>query len=154
MGTEIQMAGALQAASGCRSRSAIRLSAEVSAGCLAEARIPLNGIQQLIYSGIYRDHHIGEPSIASLVHGSIGKFLTFSTRSPGNDHPDFFCFDISNGGCGWLQSIQLCELFEPHERGRSPALPSGGRVANQARRVRIDVRRLVRASPRTLHRIC
>jgi len=136
MGTEIQMAGALHAVSGTRSRSAIRLSAEVSAECLAEARIPLNGIQQLIYSGIYRDHHIGEPSIASLVHGSIGDFLPLSTPLPGNDHPDFFCFDISNGGCGWLQGIQLADAFIRQGRiSRSMVVAGDAPASNSEKRM-------------------
>jgi 3-oxoacyl-[acyl-carrier-protein] synthase-3 len=132
MGTEIHMVSTLQASFGNRSRSAIRLSTEASAACLAEAQTPLNGVQQLIYSGIYRDKHIGEPSIASLIHGSLGKYLPVTIHSQQPDHGDFFCFDLSNGGCGLLQSIQLTDAFIQQRRistglGVAGDAPASGR---------------------------
>lgn len=116
MGTEIQMVNASHAAFGHRSRSTIRLSVEAGNSCLADARVPISRIDQLIFAGIYRDKHIGEPSVASLIHGDMAK------HSPGADDsgpagvPGFFCFDIANGGCGLLQGIQLTDAFIQQRR--------------------------------------
>lgn len=109
MGTEIEMVSTALAPSGIRSRSAIRLSAEAIVSCLAEAQKESQEIQQLIFSGLYRDKHIGEPSIASLIHGRLPRNLPAPALSKGSDYNNFFCFDVSNGGCGLLQGIQLTD---------------------------------------------
>ncbi len=126
MGTEIQMVSTAQAAYGSNSRSSIRLSVEVAGSCLSEAKVPVSGIDQLIFTGVYRDKHIGEPSIASLIHGGMVKRLSESVRNP-----DFFCFDLSKGGCGFLQAIQLADAFIQQGRIKHGLIVAGDAPASE-----------------------
>ena len=126
MGTEIQLVSTAQAAYGRQGRSSIRLSVEAGCACLSEAKLPVSGIDQLIFTGIYRDRHIGEPSIASLIHGSMAKQLS----EPVPNH-DFFCFDLSNGCCGFLQAIQLADAFIQQGRIKHGLIVAGDAPASE-----------------------
>jgi len=110
MGTEIKMVQANQFFIGPKSRSAIKLSARVGTNTLLASKTSLKEVQQLIFTGIYRDKHIGDPSMASLVHGRMNRKLPVAMKQPASD-PGLFCFDVANGGCGFLNGIQLMEAF-------------------------------------------
>jgi len=125
MGTEIQMVSTALATFGLRSRSSIRLSVEAAMLCLSEAKADVSGIDQLIFTGIYRDKHIGEPSIASLVHGNLVKKTSGLARNQ-----DFFCFDLSNGGCGLLQGFQLADAFIQQSRSYRGLIVAGDAPAS------------------------
>jgi len=92
---------------GRQSRKGILLLAKKTAlDCLNLANIRPGDIELLIYAGIYRDDHIGEPSIASLVQKDIGanpNLYPLEERT--------FSFDLNAGGCGMVNAMQLIEGF-------------------------------------------
>jgi len=105
MGAKILQVSFAQALSGRRKRSAIQLSTDVGLNCLHQAGMTVDKLEALINSGIYRDKHIGEPAIAALIHGDIQKKA--SQRISPENLENFFCFDISNGGNGSLNAIEI-----------------------------------------------
>jgi len=83
----------------------INLVANASKKCLKKAGTDANLMDMLIYTGIYRDEHIAEPAIASLIQKKIG---ANPISQNGNAT---FSFDLNNGGCGLVSGIQLVNGF-------------------------------------------
>ena len=105
MPAKIKQVSFAQALSGKKKRSSIRLSTAVGLDCLNKAELRVDQLDALLNAGIYRDKHIGEPAIAALIHGDIQK-KSKQTKSK-SDPEKFFCFDISNGGNGPLNAIEI-----------------------------------------------
>lgn len=105
MGAKILQVSFAQALSGRKKRSYIQLSRDVGLNCINKAGMALDQLEALLNAGIYRDKHMGEPAIASLIHGDIRKK---ASRGKTKQYPEkFFCFDISNGGTGPLNAIEI-----------------------------------------------
>jgi len=86
-------------------RRAISLTATAAKKCLKKANLDPALIEMLVYTGIYRDEHIAEPAIASLIQKRIG-----ANPIPQNGNATF-SFDLNNGGCGLVSGIQLVDGF-------------------------------------------
>lgn len=87
-------------------RGALHLSKKAARFCLSESGINSSGIDMLLYSGIYRDDHIGEPSIASLIQKEIGAnpdLYPLDSRT--------FSLDVQNGACGVINAMQILDGF-------------------------------------------
>ena len=87
-------------------KGTLRLAKKAALDCLRKAQIEAGDIDLLIYAGIYRDDHIGEPSIASLIQKEIGanpNLYPLNKRT--------FSFDLNAGACGLVNSFQLIDGF-------------------------------------------
>ena len=76
--------------------------------CIDKANINLESIQLLINTGIYREDSICEPSIASLIHSKLQNKLA---KRDSSKLSDFFSFDLTNGGVGTIQAIQVVDNY-------------------------------------------
>ncbi len=106
MGTRIEMISILPPAGRQTLRGTMWLSEKVAKKCLKEANIDPSELELLIFAGIYRDDHIGEPSIASLLQKEIGanpKLYPLDDRT--------FSFDLNSGGCGLVNAFQIIDGF-------------------------------------------
>ncbi len=105
MGTKIEMVSVSRPAFGMIHGNSINLTVKAAKQCIDEAGIDPSDIGVLINTGIYRSKNLGEPAIAALIQKKIGANLTHE-----NDHKyphGTFSFDLNNGGCGWLNGIQI-----------------------------------------------
>lgn len=87
------------------STRAITLTVAAAKRCLKKTRMNPALIDMLVYTGIYRDEHIAEPAIASLIQKKIG-----ANPMPQNGNATF-SFDLNNGGCGLVSGMQLVNGF-------------------------------------------
>lgn len=105
--------------------------------CLKSSIYSTKDINILINTGVYRDQHIMEPSIASLIQNKLNMNIDFHS-----DHTTF-SFDLLNGSCGMLNAIELitsqmaCNTIQRgmvvsseanrdrHSSSKFPYLPSG-----------------------------
>ena len=97
MGVQIHNAATVLTRNRKLQRSSIRLSVKAVEDCLSKEGLDPQQIGVFINSGIFRDKHIGEPAIAALIHGD----LRVNCGTP-------FCFDLINGGVGYLNAIEVC----------------------------------------------
>ena len=103
MGTRIQSTDiAGQKTSG---GSSVDLEVAAAKGCLARAEVDPRSLGILINTGVYRDGHVFEPAIASVIQQRIGGNQEFdgtlSTLS----------FDLMNGGCGAVTGMMVADGF-------------------------------------------
>jgi 3-oxoacyl-[acyl-carrier-protein] synthase-3 len=119
----------------------LHLSDEAARLCLDRAHRTGDELDLLINTGIYRDHNLAEPALASIIQEDLG-------ANPGHPprfgHHGTFSFDLANGGCGVVTAIQLADGFvgggtarfalivagdadpAPHTSRGFPFAPAGG----------------------------
>ena len=86
-------------------RGSIDMEIRAAKECLKSARLDPNLLGLLINTGIYRDRHIGEPAIATIIQKEIGANEVFAgDRST-------FSFDLTNGGCGMLTGMMVVDGY-------------------------------------------
>ncbi len=106
MGTKIEMVSTVPLPGIKTIRGTLWLSKKAAKLCLAEAGIDPKELELIIFAGMYRDKHIGEPSIASLLQKEIGAnphLFPLDKRT--------FSFDVNTGGCGILNAIEIMDGF-------------------------------------------
>ena len=89
-------------------RGALHLSDVAAERCLAHGQHDASEIEILINAGIYRDHNVVEPALASIIQEDLGANLGHPPRL---GHHGTFSFDLVNGGCGVLSALQLVDGF-------------------------------------------
>ena len=88
--------------------SAIANATQAGLSCLEQAGLQPNDIGLLINAGVYRDHNIMEPSIASLIQKELNMGLDFQADAP--QHATF-SFDVVNGACSFLNAVTIADSF-------------------------------------------
>ncbi len=73
-------------------------------GCLEQAQAGMKELGLLINTGVYRDRHIHEPAIASLIQGDLMK-------SFGAELAETFSFDLHSGGGGVVMALSILNGF-------------------------------------------
>ncbi len=86
-------------------RGSIEMEIKAAKDCLKNAELDPNMLGILVNTGIYRDHHIGEPAIATFIQRAIGANELFT-----GDRTTF-AFDLTNGGCGMLTGVMVVDGF-------------------------------------------
>ena len=87
-------------------RGTVWMSKKAAMSCLEMARINPAELELLVFAGIYREKHIGEPSVSSLIQNAIGanpSIYPLDKRT--------FSFDLNSGGCGLVNTIQIIDGF-------------------------------------------
>lgn len=72
--------------------------------CIDSSDIAVEDIDLLINLGVYRDHNLVEPSVASLIQKQLGMNLHPSALPHAKTT---FSFDLINGSVGFLNAVQL-----------------------------------------------
>jgi 3-oxoacyl-[acyl-carrier-protein] synthase III len=88
-------------------RSALKLADAAVRGCIEKAEVERADVDLLVNAGIYRDRNLGEPALAALIQGDVG----LNAENPHSDAHGTFSFDIANGACGALTSLQVIDGF-------------------------------------------
>ncbi len=85
--------------------------------CLLKEGLNTEEIGVFINAGIFRDKHIGEPAIAALIHGD----LKGNCGTP-------FCFDVSNGGVGFINALEICSNLIQNGESSAGIVVSGDAI--------------------------
>jgi len=101
--------------SGTVTQGAIQHAVAAAKACVVKAGIDMQEVDYLINTGVYRDHNIVEPSIASLVQKGIGLNLDYIkypvTRAA-------LSFDLMNGNSGVINAFQVADSLLVTGRAR------------------------------------
>lgn len=89
-------------------RGALHLSDVAARICLEHGECDGAELDLLINTGIYRDHNLAEPALASIIQDDLG---VNPGHPPKFGHHGTFSFDLANGGCGVVTAIQLADGF-------------------------------------------
>lgn len=89
--------------------SYLRSGAFALKGCMEQARPGMKELGLLINTGVYRDRHIHEPAIASLIQGDLMK--SFGAELAGT-----FSFDLHSGGGGVVMALSILNGFVESEK--------------------------------------
>jgi 3-oxoacyl-[acyl-carrier-protein] synthase III len=108
MGARIESAAALRARRGPLAGGALHLADTAARDCLARAGRHAEEIELLVNAGLYKDHNLAEPALASIIQEDIG---ANPGHPPRRRHHGTFSFDVLNGGCGVLSALQLVDAF-------------------------------------------
>lgn len=106
-----------------RRKSSLALADEAATRCLSRAARSSDAVELLINVGVYRDKNLGEPALASMIQEDIA---ANPHRGAHMGHGTF-SFDVSNGGCGAINAIQIVDRFM-----RSAIVQRGMIVASDA----------------------
>jgi 3-oxoacyl-[acyl-carrier-protein] synthase III len=90
--------------------SYLRSGASAVNKCLEHSPADMDGLGLLISTGVYRDRHIHEPAMASLIQGKLQK--SFATKLKRT-----FSFDLHSGGGGVVMALSILTGFV--ESGKS-----------------------------------
>lgn len=96
MGVILHNASFIDQSRGRKKYHSILLSRLAADRCLKEVNFD-TPLGCLINTGIFREKHIGEPAIATLIHGG----MKLQTGEP-------FCFDLNNGRTGIIHALESC----------------------------------------------
>lgn len=88
-------------------QGSIELAVKAANDCIKIAGIEKQDIGILINIGLYREDNIVEPAIASLIQKQIG--INIDPIKEYSAENATFCFDLSNGSCGFLNAVQIMQ---------------------------------------------
>lgn len=109
MGTLIEnVATRASHAHGPFARGALRLSDMAAKACLEGAGRRASELDLLVNAGLYKEHSMAEPALASIIQEDIG---ANPGHPPRHDRHGTFSFDVMNGGCGALSALHLVDAF-------------------------------------------
>ncbi|HEU5055239.1 MAG TPA: hypothetical protein VFU21_01885, partial [Kofleriaceae bacterium] len=89
-------------------RGALHLSDLAAEMCLARAHRDPSELDLLVNVGLYKDHSIAEPALASIIQEDVG--ANPSRRASPGRHGTF-SFDLVNGGVGMLTAAEVIDGF-------------------------------------------
>ena len=101
-----------------RGSSYLRSGTLAVKGCLEQAQPGIQGLGLLISTGVYRDRHIHEPAIASLIQGDLMK--SFGVELAGT-----FSFDLHSGGGGVVMALSILNGFVESGKAELGAVVAG-----------------------------
>lgn len=105
----IESMGVSQSGIGLFKGGSMRHALSAGRRCLKSSRYNPSDVRVLINSGVHRDGHICEPAIAVYIQHRLGINIEFQGQKT-------LAFDLQNGGCGMLNSLQvLCALLQSGE---------------------------------------
>ncbi|MGE5185426.1 MAG: 3-oxoacyl-[acyl-carrier-protein] synthase III C-terminal domain-containing protein [Acidobacteriota bacterium] len=111
MGTRIEAAATAHRLGHLWGRGAVHLTDLAANACLRHAHHDADELDLLINAGMYKNHEIAEPALASIIQEDIG-------ANPGHPprlgHHGTFSFDVVDGACGVLTAAQLVDSYVGH----------------------------------------
>lgn len=79
--------------------------------CLTESECKQLPLGMLVSTAIFREKHIVEPALASLILGELYNKPLFGNKVPEDRLANVMTFDLNNGACGLIQAIQLVDSY-------------------------------------------
>jgi 3-oxoacyl-[acyl-carrier-protein] synthase III len=89
-------------------RGALHLSDVAARRCLARGHHRAEELDLLVNVGMYKDHGLAEPALASIIQEDLGANPGHPPRA---GHHGTFSFDVIDGGCGMVTAAQLLDGF-------------------------------------------
>lgn len=108
MGTRIEAVATSHSRPWPLASGALHLSDVAARTCLERADRRASELDLLVNAGLYKEHNMVEPALASIIQEDIG---ANPGHPPGHDRHGTFSFDVMNGGCGALSALQLVDAF-------------------------------------------
>jgi 3-oxoacyl-[acyl-carrier-protein] synthase-3 len=87
---------------------ALHLSDVAARACLRRGHHHAAELDLLVNAGLYKDHNVAEPALASIIQEDLGANLGHPPRF---GHHGTFSFDVLNGGAGVVTAAQLVDAF-------------------------------------------
>ncbi len=109
MGSKIDSIAITESTSKILRKGSLSLSSKAARLCLKESGIEATDLDIIINTGIYRDKNIAEPAISALLQGKIQNPSLQNIHSDKIADNNTFSFDLSNGGCGLINAIQIID---------------------------------------------
>lgn len=106
MGSVIEAVG-VAAPRPWRREGSVRLATRAARAALASSGRRAGEIELLVQTGVYRDHNLCEPAMAPFVQRRLGANPTAEHHV--RDGRSTLSFDLSNGGCGPVQALQVVD---------------------------------------------
>jgi 3-oxoacyl-[acyl-carrier-protein] synthase-3 len=127
MGARIKMVAVSTPAFQFIRRGSISLTASAARQCLKKAECDPKSLGLIVNTGIYRNEHIAEPAIASLIQRRIGVNPLHAGENgiESNGGKGTFSFDLNNGGCGLVSGMQLVDGFIQSREVRTGMVVTG-----------------------------
>ena len=97
-----------------KNQGSVELTVQAAKECIASAGISMEEIGILINLGIYKEDNIGEPAMAALIQKQLRLNTDPVKQSPAEKTT--FCFDLLNGSCGFLNSMQVLEALMSNDQ--------------------------------------
>lgn len=88
-------------------RSGRKLADAAARACLEQAGLAAGDLDLIVNAGLYHERNLGEPALAALIQEDIGA----NPEDPHGDGHGTFSFDVANGACGMLTSLQVADGF-------------------------------------------
>ncbi len=88
----------------------ISCAVEAARSCINH-NVEADQIGILVSTAIYRDHHLVEPALSSLILGKVMQNPLLKKGSPHGQLQKVITFDLNNGACGLIQAIQLVDTY-------------------------------------------
>jgi 3-oxoacyl-[acyl-carrier-protein] synthase-3 len=108
MGARIESVAARRARGGPLAPGALQLSDAVARACLDGANRRADELALLVSAGLYKNDHMAEPALSSIIQEDIGANPGHPSR---RDRHGTFSFDVMNGGCSVMTALQLVDSF-------------------------------------------
>ncbi|MCG8314717.1 MAG: hypothetical protein MI976_16030 [Pseudomonadales bacterium] len=111
--------------------------------CIETSGVCPSEIGALIYTGVYRDDNVMEPSIACLIQKQLALGLDVELSHQASQksdksasHAPVFSFDIVNGACGLLNAFKVADALLKNGTARTVLIVSGD--CHPSKRERVD----------------
>lgn len=89
--------------------NSIKLAADAASSSIKKAKLDPDQIAILVNTGIYRTDNIGEPAMAAVIQNMIKGHPFWKLKKRKQTTNQTFSFDLINGGCGFINAIQLVD---------------------------------------------
>ena len=86
-----------------------KLAADAASSSIKKAKLDPDQIAILVNTGIYRTDNIGEPAMAAVIQDMIKGHTFWKKKKRKQTTNQTFSFDLINGGCGFINAIQLVD---------------------------------------------
>lgn len=92
-------------------RDYISCAKKAASRCLKEHNGVSFPLGMIISTAIFRDNHVVEPALSSLILGELIKYPFIKHTKVSNQLNKVITFDLNNGACGLIQAIQLVDGY-------------------------------------------
>lgn len=92
-------------------RRYLSLATRAAAKCIDHKQGSPPAIGMLLSSAIFRDQHLVEPALASIILGELTRKSFIRSRRVAHRLNRVITFDLNNGACGTMQAVQLLDGY-------------------------------------------
>lgn len=112
-------------------RGYLSLAGRAAAKCIDHKQGSSPAIGMLLSTAIFREQHLVEPALASIILGELTRNSFMRSRFVAKRLQSVLTFDLNNGACGTLQAIQLLDGYIQSGKIDSGLLIAGDSVGRR-----------------------